>query len=120
MLGFLNAPMGAAYLIVTTIAHVLTTPLGAGLATAAAIIVFTAAVRLLLSPLSYHAFRGQARISALQPRIAALRARYAHQPDRLQQELTALYRAHLRDVYSYSYYRVGNHHDAGGGRRARG
>src|SRR2546429_8907199 len=23
-----------------------------------------------------------------------------------------LYRAHLRDVYSYSYYRVGNHHDA--------
>ena len=25
---------------------------------------------------------------------------------------TDLYRAHLRDVYSYSYYRVGNHHDA--------
>ena len=23
-----------------------------------------------------------------------------------------LYRTHLRDVYSYSYYRVGNHHDA--------
>jgi RNA polymerase sigma-70 factor (ECF subfamily) len=23
-----------------------------------------------------------------------------------------LYRAHIRDVYSYSYYRVGNHHDA--------
>ena len=23
-----------------------------------------------------------------------------------------LYRSHLRDVYSYSYYRVGNHHDA--------
>jgi RNA polymerase sigma-70 factor (ECF subfamily) len=23
-----------------------------------------------------------------------------------------LYRAHLRDVYSYSYYRIGNHHDA--------
>jgi RNA polymerase sigma-70 factor (ECF subfamily) len=23
-----------------------------------------------------------------------------------------LYRAHLRDVYSYAYYRVGNHHDA--------
>src|SRR3954462_11638656 len=23
-----------------------------------------------------------------------------------------LYKAHLRDVYSYSYYRVGNHHDA--------
>jgi RNA polymerase sigma-70 factor (ECF subfamily) len=23
-----------------------------------------------------------------------------------------IYRAHLRDVYSYAYYRVGNHHDA--------
>jgi RNA polymerase sigma-70 factor, ECF subfamily len=23
-----------------------------------------------------------------------------------------LYRAHLRDVYSYAYYRIGNHHDA--------
>jgi RNA polymerase sigma-70 factor (ECF subfamily) len=23
-----------------------------------------------------------------------------------------LYRAHLRDIYSYSYYRIGNHHDA--------
>ena len=31
---------------------------------------------------------------------------------RLDSEFTELYRAHLRDVYSYSYYRVGNHHDA--------
>jgi RNA polymerase sigma-70 factor (ECF subfamily) len=31
---------------------------------------------------------------------------------RLDEEFTGLYRAHLRDVYSYSYYRVGNHHDA--------
>jgi len=31
---------------------------------------------------------------------------------RLDREFTDLYRAHLRDVYSYSYYRVGNHHDA--------
>ncbi len=31
---------------------------------------------------------------------------------RLDSEFTDLYRAHLRDVYSYSYYRVGNHHDA--------
>jgi len=30
----------------------------------------------------------------------------------LDAAFTALYRAHLRDVYSYSYYRVGNHHDA--------
>jgi RNA polymerase sigma-70 factor (ECF subfamily) len=25
---------------------------------------------------------------------------------------TELYRAHLRDVFSYAYYRIGNHHDA--------
>jgi RNA polymerase sigma-70 factor (ECF subfamily) len=31
---------------------------------------------------------------------------------RLDSEFTELYRSHLRDVYSYAYYRVGNHHDA--------
>ncbi len=30
----------------------------------------------------------------------------------LDAEFSELYRTHLRDVYSYSYYRVGNHHDA--------
>jgi len=30
----------------------------------------------------------------------------------LDAAFTDLYRAHLRDVYSYAYYRVGNHHDA--------
>jgi len=39
-----------------------------------------------------------------------------HIPPETKRELdarfTELYRNHLRDVYSYSYYRVGNHHDA--------
>ena len=30
----------------------------------------------------------------------------------LDRRFSDLYKAHLRDVYSYSYYRVGNHHDA--------
>jgi RNA polymerase sigma-70 factor (ECF subfamily) len=30
----------------------------------------------------------------------------------LDKAFEELYRAHLRDVYSYAYYRVGNHHDA--------
>jgi RNA polymerase sigma-70 factor (ECF subfamily) len=30
----------------------------------------------------------------------------------LDSAFTELYRAHLRDVYSYAYYRIGNHHDA--------
>jgi RNA polymerase sigma-70 factor (ECF subfamily) len=31
---------------------------------------------------------------------------------RLDRDFTELYRTHLRDVYSYAYYRIGNHHDA--------
>ena len=30
----------------------------------------------------------------------------------LDSDFTELYRTHLRDVYSYAYYRIGNHHDA--------
>jgi RNA polymerase sigma-70 factor (ECF subfamily) len=30
----------------------------------------------------------------------------------LDRQFTDLYRNHLRDVYSYAYYRIGNHHDA--------
>ena len=30
----------------------------------------------------------------------------------LDADFSELYRSHLRDVYSYPYYRVGNHHDA--------
>ena len=32
--------------------------------------------------------------------------------EQLDHEFSDLYRAHLRDVYSYAYYRIGNHHDA--------
>ena len=32
--------------------------------------------------------------------------------ERLDADFSELYRRHLRDVYSYAYYRVGNHHDA--------
>jgi len=36
-----------------------------------------------------------------------------HKPKaQLDAEFSDLYRAHLRDVYSYAYYRIGNHHDA--------
>jgi YidC/Oxa1 family membrane protein insertase len=91
MLGFLSAPMGVAYHIVFIIAQVLA-PLPAGLATAAAIVAFTVAVRLLLFPLSYHAFRGQRAMSGFGVKAQELRTRYASQPDRLQQELTELYR----------------------------
>ena len=31
---------------------------------------------------------------------------------RLDADFSSLYKTHLRDVYSYAYYRIGNHHDA--------
>ena len=67
-------------------------PLAGGLATAAAIILFTVAVRLVLLPLSYYAIRGQAAQARLAPQVMALRQRHARQPERLQRELTELYR----------------------------
>jgi len=90
MSSFLDGPIAVAYHIVSWLAQVLT-PLTGGLATAAAIIVFTIAVRLLLSPLSFLGMRGQARIAAIQPRVQELRARYSRQPDKLQAELGSLY-----------------------------
>ena len=32
--------------------------------------------------------------------------------EQLDRDFEELYRTHLRDVYSYAYYRIGNHHDA--------
>jgi YidC/Oxa1 family membrane protein insertase len=82
--------VGAAYQFVFSLAHLLG-PMPLGLATAAAIVLFTISVRLLLAPLSYYAVRGQASQARLAPQVAALRQRHAGHPDRLQRELTALY-----------------------------
>jgi YidC/Oxa1 family membrane protein insertase len=90
MTSLFAGPIAVAYHIVTWLSQVLT-PLTGGLATAAAIVAFTIAVRLLLSPLTFLGMRGQTRIAAVQPRIAELRAKYARQPDKLQAELSALY-----------------------------
>ena len=81
----------AGYHLVSGLAVALA-PLAGGLATAAAIILFTVAVRLVLLPLSYYAIRGQAAQARLAPQVMALRQRHARQPDRLQRELTELYR----------------------------
>src|SRR5436190_6922350 len=49
------------------------------------------------------------------PRYAGVGSVWEDEPSdkqRLDRDFTELYRAHLRDVYSYAYYRIGNHHDA--------
>ena len=93
---FLGVPVDLAYHLVCWITAILA-PLAGGLAAAAAIIAFTLAVRLILLPLSYVAVRGSVRgeraRARLQPRIAELRRRHRNDPQRLQAELAALYRA---------------------------
>ena len=99
MSGFFGVPVDAAYHLVCLFAGFLT-PLPGGLAAAAAIIGFTMAMRLLLLPLSYRAMRGMAAQARLAPLAQDLRKRYAGQPDRLQHELTALYRAEGTSIFA--------------------
>jgi len=91
MFSVFGVPVDAAYHVVTALSAALT-PLAGGLAVAAAIIMFTVAVRLMVLPFSYYAMRGQITQAKIAPQAQALRQRYARQPDRLTRELTALYR----------------------------
>ncbi|MGW0833522.1 membrane protein insertase YidC [Streptomyces prunicolor] len=66
-------------------------PLFGTAAAAAAIVLFTALVRLLVHPLSRAAARGQRARAQLQPRIAELRKRYAKQPEKLRKAVLELH-----------------------------
>ena len=91
MFSLFGVPVDAAYYLVSGITGILTPVLG-GLAAVAAIIAFTMAVRILLMPLSLRALRGQAVQARLASQLQALRQRYARQPERLQREMSALYK----------------------------
>ncbi|MET8233534.1 membrane protein insertase YidC [Micromonospora sp. NPDC005298] len=67
-------------------------PLAGGMATAAAIVLFTIAVRLLISPLTVAQVRGERRRAALAPQVRDIQRRYAGDPATLQREVFALYR----------------------------
>src|SRR5215470_8643733 len=99
MLALLGVPVDAAYHLVFALTSILTPVLG-GLAAAAGIIVFTAAIRLLVMPLSFRALRGQAAQARLAPQVQKLRQRYGRRPERLQRELTALYRREGTSVFA--------------------
>ncbi|PPS82115.1 YidC/Oxa1 family membrane protein insertase [Streptomyces sp. MH60] len=66
-------------------------PLFGASAAAAAIVLFTALVRLLVHPLSRAAARGQKARTALQPRIAELRRKHAKNPEQLQRAVLELH-----------------------------
>jgi YidC/Oxa1 family membrane protein insertase len=88
---FLGVPVGAAYHLVFALTQLLA-PVAGGLAAAAAIVLFTAVVRLAISPLSLRALRGQAAMARLAPQVQVLRTRYGRQPGRFSSELSALYK----------------------------
>src|SRR5262252_6000485 len=90
MSALLGLPIEAAYHVVSALAGLLA-PLPAGLAAAAAIVLFTILVRLLVLPLGYYAFRGQRAQVRLAPRIQELYKRHSGQPERLQREMSGLY-----------------------------
>ncbi|MCF3136863.1 membrane protein insertase YidC [Streptomyces olivochromogenes] len=66
-------------------------PLFHASAAAAAIVLFTALVRLLVLPLSRAAARGQRARAALQPKIAELRKKHKKHPERLQKAVLELH-----------------------------
>ncbi|MFI0137320.1 YidC/Oxa1 family membrane protein insertase [Streptomyces luteogriseus] len=66
-------------------------PLFGASAAAAAIVLFTALVRLLVHPLSRAAARGQKARTALQPKIAELRKKHGKNPERLQKAVLELH-----------------------------
>jgi YidC/Oxa1 family membrane protein insertase len=91
MSNILGVPVDAAYHLVFGFTSFLTPILG-GVSAVAAIVLFTVAVRLILMPLSLRGLRGQAAAARLAPQLQDLRKRYAKQPERLQGEMTALYK----------------------------
>ncbi|MFJ6743794.1 YidC/Oxa1 family membrane protein insertase [Streptomyces sp. NPDC091279] len=68
-------------------------PLFGATAAAAAIVLFTAFVRLLVHPLSRAAARGQRARTALRPKIAELRKKHARNPERLHKAVLELHTA---------------------------
>ena len=99
MSSIIGVPVVAAYHIVSVLAGLLTPLLGA-LAAAAAIVLFTMAVRLLLLPLSYRAMRGMDAQARVAPQVQALQKKHAGHPDRLQRDLAALYQAEGTSMFA--------------------
>ncbi len=99
MSSLFGVPLDAAYHVISALVAILT-PLFGGLAVAAAIIAFTMAIRLLLVPLSYRGMRGLESQAKIAPQVQALRQKHAANPERLQRELTALYRAEGTSMFA--------------------
>lgn len=88
----LDAVVGVAHSALDALSTLLA-PMAGGLAAPLAIVLFTVAVRLLISPLTWLQARSARRGAALAPRLAELRERHRDDPVRLATETLALQRA---------------------------
>jgi YidC/Oxa1 family membrane protein insertase len=88
----LDAVVGVAHSALEDLATLLT-PLAGGFAAALAIVAFTVAVRLLISPLTWLQARSAKRGAALAPQLALLREKHRDDPVLLATETLALQRA---------------------------
>src|SRR5437773_9043655 len=88
----LDAVVGVAYHLVSGLADGIS-PVFGGAATAAAIVLATVAVRLLVLPLRLWQLRAERARARLAPQVDELRRRHAGDAATLSRELTALYRA---------------------------
>ncbi|WP_326565528.1 membrane protein insertase YidC [Amycolatopsis rhabdoformis] len=89
MLEFLDVPVAGAYHLVHWLADA-TEPVTGSLAAAAAIVVFTVAVRLLLVPFARAAARGQQARTALAPEIRKLQEKHGKNREKLASEMAKL------------------------------
>lgn len=87
-----DAAVSAGYHLITAFVDVIDPVLG-DLAITAAIVAFTAVVRILLLPLSYIQARGSQAQAKLMPQVQQLRVQHADDPDRMKQELASLYQS---------------------------
>ncbi|MFD8612960.1 YidC/Oxa1 family membrane protein insertase [Streptomyces sp. NPDC059631] len=88
--GFFSGVLTGSAALVECLADLIQ-PLFHASAAAAAIVLVTLLVRLLVHPLSRAAARGQRARAALQPRLAELRRKHRGDPQRLQQAVLALH-----------------------------
>jgi YidC/Oxa1 family membrane protein insertase len=84
-----NAPVSAAYDLVSTLTSAITPVFGSG-AAVAAIVLFTLAVRLLLLPLAVRQAGGEKARARIMPELQKLQQRHAGNPERLRRELAEL------------------------------
>lgn len=88
----LDAVVGVVYSAVLSTSHALT-PVFGGAATAAALVLATVLVRLLLLPLTFRQIAVERRRTALAPQIEKLREKHKHDPLKAAAEVNVLYRA---------------------------